>query len=382
MAPALVLFVFACGGAEGKPLPANDSARAHRVMSTLAVSKLPAPGRRRYVATNGSDGNPGTIRRPWRTVEHGLDAIKKGQALLIRNGSYRANIVLTHGGTAKRPIVVQNYPGEHPVLLPGEGNANNGPLQIGTGAAYVRFSGLIFQGATGPSTANVYVWGTAHDITFSRCEVRNSARQGFFSEATTRAIHIIGCDFHDNGGLGPANQDHNIYMEGRDHVIANTVVTGAKNGYGIQLYPSSNHVVIANNTIVGNQSGIIVGGQGDAATTRALLVNNIVAFNDQYGITTFWGDGSKGSGNFAVNNLGYGNGSTSFDSSEGGGISFQKNLTSDPRFVNRTAGNFRLRPTSGAIDRALGSYAPRFDFDGRRRPQGRRPDEGAFERPR
>jgi hypothetical protein len=171
-------------------------------------------------------------------------------------------------------------------------------------------------------------------------------------------------------------------MEGRDHVIANTVVTGAKNGYGIQLYPSSNHVVIANNTIVGNQSGIIVGGQGDLATTRALLVNNIVAFNDKYGITTFWGDGSKGSGNFAVNNLGYGNGSTSFDSSEGGGISFQKNLNSDPRFVNRAAGNFRLRPTSGAIDRALGSYAPRFDFDGRRRPQGRRPDEGAFERAR
>jgi len=382
MAPALVLFVFACGGAEGKPLPANDSARAHRVMSTLAVSKLPAPGRRRYVATNGSDRGPGTIRRPWRTVEHGLDAIKKGQALLIRNGSYPANIVLTHGGTPKRPIVVQNYPGEHPVLLPGEGNANNGPLQVGTGAAYVRFSGLIFQGANGPSTANVYLWGTAHDITFSRCEVRNSARQGFFSEATTRAIHIIGCYFHDNGGLGPANQDHNIYMEGRDHVIANTIVTGAKNGYGIQLYPSSNHVVIANNTIVGNQSGIIVGGQGGAATTRALLVNNIVAFNDQYGITTYWGDGSKGSGNYAVNNLGYGNGSTSFDSSEGGGISFQKNLTSDPRFVNRAAGNFRLRPTSGAIDRALGSYAPRFDFDGRRRPQGRRPDEGAFERPR
>jgi hypothetical protein len=50
--------------------------------------------------------------------------------------------------------------------------------------------------------------------------------------------------------------------------------------------------------------------------------------------------------------------------------------------VNRAAQNFRLRPTSGAIDRALGSYAPTFDFDGRRRPQGRRPDEGAFERPR
>ena len=382
LAPALALFALACGGAEGKPLPATDSAHAHKAMTGLAAERLPAPGLRRYVSTDGSDGNPGTLRRPWGTVQHGLDQLKKGQALLIRKGAYRENLVLTHSGTDKRPLVVQNYPGEHPVLLPGDSDEDNMPLQVGSGAAYVRLSGLIFEGANGPSTANIYVWGTAHDITFSRCESRRSARQGFFSEKTTKSIRIIGCDVHDNGGSGPNNLDHNIYMEGRDHVIANSVVTGAKNGYGIQLYPSSNHVVIANNTIVDNRSGLIVGGQGELTTTRALVVNNIVAFNGKYGITTYWGDGSQGRDNFAVNNLGYGNGNTSFDSSEGGGISFQKNFTRDPRFVSRASRNFHLRSTSGAIDRALGSYAPRFDFDGRRRPQGRRADVGAFERPR
>jgi hypothetical protein len=382
LAPVVALFPLACGGAEGKPPPASESMRAHRVLTGLAVGGMPGPGSRRYVSTDGSDNNPGTLSRPWRTVQHGLDRLKKGQALLIRSGAYRQNLVLTHGGSAKRPMVVQNYPGERPVLLPGDTDENNMPLQVGSGAAYVRFSGLTFQGARGDSTTNVYAWGTAHDITFSRCVMRGSARQGFFSEASTRSIRIIGCDIYDNGGSGPNNQDHDIYMEGRDHVIANSVITGAKNGYGIQLYPSSNHVVIANNTIVGNQSGIIVGGQGELASTKALVVNNIVAFNDKFGITTFWGDGSKGSGNFAVNNLGYGNGDTNFDSSEGGGISFHKNFSRDPRFVNRTARNYHLRSTSGAIDRALGSYAPRFDFDGRRRPQGRRADEGAFERPR
>src|SRR4029453_2424525 len=133
---------------------------------------------------------------------------------------------------------------------------------------------------------------------------------------------------------------------------------------------------------VGNQSGIIVGGEGQLASTKALVVNNIVAFNEKFRTPAFWGDGAKGSGNFAVNNLGYGNGDTNFDSSEGGGISFNRNFSRDPRFVNRAARNYHLRSTSGAIDRALGSYAPRLDFDGRRRPQGRRADEGAFERPR
>jgi hypothetical protein len=191
-----------------------------------------------------------------------------------------------------------------------------------------------------------------------------------------------GSNVNSSGGfLERPTEEYLIRARGRVNSLedlANSVVTGAKNGYGIQLYPSSNHVVIANNTIVGNQSGIIVGGQGELATTKALVVNNIVAFNDKFGITTFWGDGSHGRDNFAVNNLGYGNGDSSFDSSEGGGISYQKNFTRDPRFVNRAARNFHLRSTSGAIDRALGS-STEVDFDGGASPgpPGRR---GAFER--
>lgn len=381
MAPTLALLALACGGAESKPVPAAEAARASSVMRHLSVGRLPPPGSRRYVSPRGSDTSPGTLSRPWRTVQHGLDRLRKGQALLLRGGTYRENLVLTRGGTAKRPLVVQNYPRERAVLLPGGGDENDMPLQVGSGAAYVRVSGLVFEGAKGPSTANVYVWGSAHHITLSRCEIRNSARQGFFSEPTTRAISIVGCDVHDNGGAGPDNLDHNIYMEGRDHVIANSVVTGARNGYGIQLYPFSTHVLIVNNTIAVNRTGVIVGGEGSQATTKALLVNNIVAFNQREGITTYWGDGSRGRGNIALNNLGYGNGDSNFDSS-GGGISYTRNYTSDPRFVRRTARDFHLRSTSGAIDRALGSYAPGFDFDGRKRPQGPRSDEGAFERRR
>ena len=66
-------------------------------------------------------------------------------------------------------------------------------------------------------------------------------------------------------------------------------------------------MLITSNTIVGNRSGIIVGGQGSNGATNAVVVNNIVAFNRQYGLTTYWGDGSSGTGNVAENNLAYGN---------------------------------------------------------------------------
>jgi Right handed beta helix region len=375
--PALALFALACGGSDSDAVPALDSARARSVLPDLSRGRLPPPGARRYVSPRGSDTNPGTLRRPWRTVQHGLDQLEKGQALLLRGGTYRENLVMTRGGTSARPIIVQNYPHEHPILRPGDTDENNMPLQVGSGAAYLRFSGLVFEGARGPSTTNIYVWGSAHDVTFTQCESRWSARQGFFSEAMTRGIRISRCYFHDNGGAGPRNLDHNLYIEGRNHVIANNVITGAKNGYGIQLYPSSDRVVVANNTVALNRSGFVLGGEGSATTRNARVVNNIIAFNQEYGVTVDWGD-SRGTGDVVADNVVFGN-DENLDTSAGG-VVWSSNLVRDPLFVDLSRQAFHLRAGSPAIDRALARYSPATDFDGRRRPQGVRSDLGAFER--
>jgi len=252
------------------------------------------------------------------------------------------------------------------------------PLQVGTGSAFVRFDQLIVEGANGPGTANVYVWGSAHDIELTRCEVRRSARQGFFSESTTRSILISRCYFHDNGGAGPKNLDHGVYMEGARHVIANCIITGTRNGFGIQLYPASDHVLITNNTIVNNRSGVVVGGEGERTTTQAFLVNNIVAFNLVYGVTTYWGDGSLGSHNVARNNLVFGNGERDVDDAAGGMV-FVGNLVRNPRFVSAARRDYHLRAGSPAIDRATARYSPDLDFEGRRRRKSRPPDLGALE---
>jgi hypothetical protein len=343
-------------------------------------ARLPAAQARRYVSPRGSDASPGTLGRPWRTVQHGLDSLRPGQALLIRRGTFRENLVMTRAGTPARPMTIRNYPREHPILRPGNTDRDNMPLQIGSGAAHLIFRGLVFEGANGSSTTNIYAWGSAHDITLTSCESRGSARQGFFSERTTRSIRIVGCYFHDNGGSGPHNLDHNLYVEGRRHLIANCLITGAKNGFGIQVYPDTDRVVITSNTIVGNHSGIILGGEGSKTTSHALVVNNILAFNEEYGLTADWGD-SSGTGNVAENNLGFGNGERGFDSSAGG-IAMHRNLDRDPGFVRRSAGDYHLRAGSAALDWALRGYSPGTDFDGRRRPQGRRSDVGAFERAR
>ncbi|HEX9283311.1 MAG TPA: hypothetical protein VF882_05940, partial [Gemmatimonadales bacterium] len=93
--------------------------------------RLPASrGSVRYVARRGSDRNPGTRGRPWRTIQHALDTLLPGQTALVRAGTYAQSLVMHRAGTAKAPITVRAYPGERPVVHPGGSESMDYPLRI------------------------------------------------------------------------------------------------------------------------------------------------------------------------------------------------------------------------------------------------------------
>ncbi len=334
----------------------------------------PSRGGTRYVSPRGSDRAPGTASAPWRTVQRALNTLRPGQTAVIRRGIYRENLVMTRAGRRSAPITVRGERGA--VIAAGSGEENNIPLDLEQGAAYLRFRSLVFEGATGPSSTNVYAAHDVHDIELAACEVRGSQRQGFFSEESTSRIQVLGCHFHDNGGSGPAGQDHNIYAEGSRHLIAGNLLTGARNGFGVQLYPSSDRVLVTANTISDNlRDGIVLGGERGTATTGALVVNNIIT-HSRRAISTYWA-GDPGTGNLVRNNLGWANEMGGFG---GNGATWAGNRELDPRFRDADAGDYRLRAGSPAIDRALTRLSPPVDITGRRRARGRRADLGAYER--
>jgi parallel beta-helix repeat protein len=101
--------------------PAGGAAVAPAAATVTAAAAPTAAyhqGRVFYVATTGSNTNPGTIERPFATVDHAHGAARPGDTIYVRGGVYKSRdkVVLRNSGTPGAPIRVFAYGDETPVL--------------------------------------------------------------------------------------------------------------------------------------------------------------------------------------------------------------------------------------------------------------------------
>jgi hypothetical protein len=363
------LLLGGCGGSSPPP-PEN----------TTLPPRLPdSTGQRFYVSPQGSDSAAGSSAEPWRTVQKAFDTLRPGQIALVRAGTYRENVVVRRGGTARAPVTVRNEPGARPVLTPAPRSPSY-PLRLTDGAAYVRVQGFVVERARGPSTMNVVGLGEspgAHDYEISDCEIRFARNSsGIFVDDTNRRVWLLGNTVHDNNERGVQHQG--IYFEGHDSVIANNVVYGQTDGFGIQVRAGADNVVVTHNTVSGNSlSGIVV----ENTAARVRVVNNVSAFNGGYAVRGLDAGGPLGSGNVADDNLGFRNGDGEFANEGRRVLHFSRgNLVRNPKFVDRAQGDFRLGEGSPALDRAVPEWSPAQDRSGAPRPSDVPADLGAYER--
>lgn len=137
----LVVTLLACGSAsEGGPdgvIDAKDGGDAALPISRDGGASIPDAGSdfgaELFVATDGADTNPGTLARPFATLERArteLASIKKGGggpvggvAITLRGGVYPRNAPFTLGaddsGTADRPVVWRSHANERARLVGG-----------------------------------------------------------------------------------------------------------------------------------------------------------------------------------------------------------------------------------------------------------------------
>jgi len=370
-----------------------------------------------YVATTGSNSNPGTEKRPWQTVAYAVATMVAGDTTYVRSGIYYEAIIrFKRSGTQAAPIKLLNYPGEAPVInFIDKNQVHRFLIQHATGhnnpMGWITIEG--FEIANAYDGIKIY---NGHDLAIRRNWIHDSLHHGILGNGTR--IFIDRNKINHNGDfarcVGQAwycNQDHGIYFHGSVITITNNLIYDNL-AYGIQLngsptstytlkkhagpeYAGASSWVIAHNTLAyqANRGGMVVWG---SQCTNARIENNIFYENSVNQSSFAQGIdfvSTTCTGIVIRNNLAYAKlpGGTSF---LGAGThkwvhyTYSGNIvnTVNPKFVNAPsmlpdAPNFALTAQSPAIDAGLPFPEIRIAFDGTPRPKGRASDMGAYEYP-
>jgi hypothetical protein len=359
---------------------AGDSAVGNIAVAANGTARL-------YVAAGGSDTNPGTEAAPFRTIQRAANVAKPGTTVYVGPGTYRENIRHATNGTAAARIRFVSNP-KWGAKVVGSGTeaawTNNGD-----------YTEIVGFDITGSGRLGVLNWGShtlmagnhVHDIAVSGGCTGNGGAGIMNANYRGTDNDIVGNVIHDIGLRGACNGVQGIYHSNlRGHIYNNIVYRISS--YAIHLWHAANGVVIANNTLFANGAvnmggGILLGtgGQpGGVQLNNTKVINNIVYDNPAASIQEYCDPGQRciGPNNTIAANLVYGNGN---------GISLLHGsatgtIAADPQFVNYQAngkGDYRLKRTSPAINKALPLAAPPSDIEHAIRPRGGAPDIGAHE---
>ena len=340
-----------------------------------------------YVATTGSDSNPGTKARPFKTINKAASVAKASTTVHVAPGTYNGNVTTKLSGTstAKIRFVSDTKWG---AKIVGSGKEvmwlNNG--------SHVEINGFDI---SGPGRLGIQNMGSntlvtnnrVHHITVSGGCTGSGGAGIVNASYTSSAGDIVGNVVHDIGKPGGCNGVQGIYSSNKGSKILNNIVYRAS-AYGIHLWHAATDSTIANNTVFANGSsgmgGGIVTGVGDKPGNIQLkntkVINNIVYKNPRQGISQYCYSGQSciGSGNVTANNLVYGNGSAiSLRVGSATGT-----INADPKFVSYNptgTGDYRLQSSSPAVNKGSKANAPTVDIAGALRPKGGAWDIGAYE---
>lgn len=214
--------------------------------------------------------------KPGESINAKLSTLQPGDTLLVRSGTYAEAISLPRSGAAGKPIVLQAYPGEKPVI------AVTGTM-LNADQDYWVIRGLIFDHLGGASDA-VKIRGRF--ITLSHCELRNGKRDGIDGASSSSDITIENCTIH-NFVWQAGNDAHGIVINAgatRWKIINNTIYNCG--GDAIQLY-ASDKTEIANYskdiTISGNILYTTLGADSENALDFKGVDGCLVDGNEMYG---------------------------------------------------------------------------------------------------
>jgi hypothetical protein len=146
--------------------------------SVLTTSVI-AIGSTYYASNAGSDINPGTLLKPWKTIKKAFRMLHRGDTLMLRGGTYIEKVSVTGiQGTSDAWITVKPYNSEK-VIINGGSLFGLGIFQFGDGCKFIRVTGLEF---TKANYAGIYISnGEITDIKIDNCSINNCQSSGVYA---------------------------------------------------------------------------------------------------------------------------------------------------------------------------------------------------------
>jgi len=324
-----------------------------------------------YVATTGSDSNPGTLASPFRHLTTAAaTATQPGDTVIVMDGTYdnegvvapNVVVILSYSGTAGNPITFRAQNRGKAIL----DSMNSSTTTSCNGASayfglksvsFIVIQGFVIQRGC---DSGIETNGAAHDIIIRRNEIRNIAnhtvtdqmgRSGIYLHASEYNFIFDGNSFHDIGrtdGQTLLHFDHGIYSHAQNMTIINNIFYNTNRGFSIQLADGASNWLVANNTFAfGNANG--EAGQIMFWNTNSnITVRNNIFYNPNSAAMTRYA--ATISGCRFDHNLVYG---VSTVISDVTGFTIATNqIGANPLFVNASTApyDFHLQPGSPGID--------------------------------
>ena len=268
--------------------------------ATITVTTATTVHTGKFVSPTGSSGGDGSMARPWdlSTALSGAGGrVVAGDTIWLRGGTYNGSFHSSLNGTAAKPIVVRQYPGERATLDGASSSTitlivdgswtvywgfeimNSILTRFGSGLA-ARPSGVYVESASNVKLVNLIIHDTGH---------------GTYIENTAHNIEIYGWIVYNGGNDNSSRSDgHGIYVRNdgtTQKVIAENVIFN-QFGFGIHSYAEGGDLlkrmtfegnVMFNNSSLSAFDGpnMILGGEtsADQDTVR----NNMYYFSPGYG---------------------------------------------------------------------------------------------------
>lgn len=309
-----------------------------------------------YVSPAGSDSNPGTLERPFRTVGHGLAHVRAGQSLYLRGGTYVENVQADlSAGTADAPIVVSAYPGEWPVIQ---------GLVVIQDPRYVTLNGFNVTWNSGAYDEHMFKINGGSDWVLQNSEIWGA--RSFANLLVTGAPQrwvIRGNVIHDTiGGESDVNRSHNLYantgLDATAGLIERNLLFNATHGTNLKLAgpggsdSGAANILVRYNTLYNATQPMLIGD----GSRNLTIERNIIGGSARGNLVRLYQ--LTGGGIVVRDNVGFAGSSwcDDYDSTVGCGTVNGANVFPwDPRFDSLTGGGFH--PMDGTAA-AYGRYAP------------------------